>query len=90
MIEGSDHVAVTGEVRGEVSSGATVAAAMVRVEDEGPCAGLVGAPDIAGEETIAGWVSGFEGMDADGERSGAVLFLFRGQDLQLVSRPSDS
>jgi hypothetical protein len=33
-------------------------------------AGLVWAPDIAGEETVAGRVAGFEGVGADGERSG--------------------
>ena len=67
MIEGRDQVAVTREVRGEVGGGATVAAAVVRVEDERPRAGLVGAPDIAGEETVAGRVAGFEGVGADGE-----------------------
>ena len=70
MIEGRDQVAVTREVRGEVGGGATVAAAVVRVEDERPRAGLVGAPDIAGEETVAGRVAGFEGVGADGERAG--------------------
>jgi len=67
MIEGRDQVAVTREVRGEVGGGATVAAAVVRVEDERPRAGLVGAPDIAGEETVAGRVAGFEGVGADCE-----------------------
>ena len=67
MIEGRDQVAVTREVRGEVGGGATVAAAVVRVEDERPRAGHVGAPDIAGEETVAGRVAGFEGVGADGE-----------------------
>ena len=43
---------------------------VVGVEDERPRAGLVGAPDIAGEETVAGRVAGFEGVGADGERSG--------------------
>jgi hypothetical protein len=70
MIEGRDQVAVTREVRGEVGGGATVAAAVVRVEDERPLAGLVGAPDVAGEETVARRVAGFEGLGADGERSG--------------------
>jgi hypothetical protein len=65
MIEGRDQVAVTREVRGEVGGGATAAAAVVRVEDERPRAGLGGAPDIAGEETVAG----FEGVGADGKRS---------------------
>jgi hypothetical protein len=60
---------VTREVRGEVGGGATAAAAVVRVEDERPRAGLVGAPDIAGEETVAGRVAGFEGVGADGKRS---------------------
>ena len=66
MIESRHQVAVTREVRGEVGCGATAAAAVVRVEHERPRAGLVGAPDIAGEETVAG----FEGVSADGERSG--------------------
>src|SRR5580698_2195224 len=70
MIEGRNQVAVTREVRGEVGGGATVAAAVVRVEDERPRAGLVGAPDIAREETVAGMVARFEGMGADGERTG--------------------
>jgi hypothetical protein len=70
MIEGRDQVAVTREVRGEVGGGATAAAAVVKVEDKRPRAGLVGAPDIAGEETVAGRVAGFEGVGADGKRSG--------------------
>jgi hypothetical protein len=55
MIEGRDQVAVTREVRGEVGGGATVAATVVRVEDERPRAGLVGAPDLTREETVAGF-----------------------------------
>jgi hypothetical protein len=70
MIEGRDQVSVTREVCGEVGGGATVAAAVVRVEDERPRATLVRAPDIAGEETVARRVAGFEGMGADGERCG--------------------
>jgi hypothetical protein len=67
MIEGRDQVAMTREVRGEVGGGATVAAAVVRVEDERPRAGLVGAPDIAGGETVASRVAGVEGVGADGD-----------------------
>ena len=70
MIEGRDQVAVTREVRGEVGGGATVAAAVVREEDERPHAGLIGAPDLAGEETVAGRVASFEGVGPDGERFG--------------------
>jgi hypothetical protein len=69
MIEGRDQVAVTREVRGEVGGGATAAAAVVRVKHERPRAGLVGAPDLAGEETVSGRVAAFEGVSADGERS---------------------
>jgi len=70
MIEGRDEVAVTREVRGVVGSAARAAAAGVRIEDERPCAGLVRAPDIAGEETVAGRVAGLEGVGSDSERSG--------------------
>jgi hypothetical protein len=75
MIEGRDQIAVTREVCGEVSGGAPVAAAVVRVEDKRPRARLVGAPDIAGEETVAGRVAGFEGVGEDGERSGIGTLL---------------
>ena len=70
MIEGGDHEAVTGEVHGEAGGGATAAAAVMRIEDEGLRAGLVRAPDIAGEETVPGHVAGFEGMGTEGEWSG--------------------
>ena len=70
MIEGRDQVAVTREVRGQVGGGATVAAAVVREQDQWPLARLGGTPDIAREETVAGRVAGVEGVGADGERSG--------------------
>ena len=66
MIEGRDEVSVTREVRGEVGGGATVAAAVVRVKNERPRAGLVGAPYVAGEAIVAGRVARFEGVSADG------------------------
>jgi hypothetical protein len=62
MIKGRDQVAVTRKVRGEVGSGATVDATVVRIDDEWPRAVQVGVPDNAREETIAGRVERFEGV----------------------------
>jgi hypothetical protein len=76
MIEGRDQVAVTRQAPGEVGGGTTVAAAVVGVKYERPRAGLVGAPDIAGEQTVASRVARFEGMGADGEWSGCGGGLF--------------